>query len=90
MPWLFVPLVGPLHSLSGEPTGVYFADTELAVCRTRRIHRHKVFDGPAARGKTSMGWSFVLKLHFVINHKGQIMALKITPGYTADSAVSTR
>ena len=41
----------------------------------------------AARGKTSMGWFYGLKLHFVINHKGQIMALKITPGNTADSAV---
>jgi IS5 family transposase len=26
-------------------------------------------------------------LHFVINHKGQIVALKITPGNTADSTV---
>jgi Transposase DDE domain len=40
----------------------------------------------AARGKSSMGWFFGLKLHFVINHKGEIMALKITPGNTADSA----
>ena len=32
-----------------------------------------------------MGWFYGLKLHFVINHKGQIMALKITPGNTADS-----
>ena len=34
-----------------------------------------------------MGWFYGLKLHFVINHKGQIMALKITPGNTADSTV---
>jgi Transposase DDE domain len=55
MPRLFVPLV-VLHSLGGEPTGVYFADsTKLAVCHNRRIHRHRVFDGLAARGKTSMG-----------------------------------
>src|SRR3978361_208291 len=88
MPRLFVPLMVLLHSLSGEPTGVYFADsTKLAVCHNRRIDRHKVFDGLAARGKTSMGWFFGLKLHFVINHKGQIMALKITPGNTADSTV---
>ena len=52
MPRLFAPL----HSLSGEQTGVYFADaTKLAVCHNRRIHRHKVFEGLAARGKTSMG-----------------------------------
>jgi IS5 family transposase len=88
MPRLFAPLMVLLHSLSGEQTGVYFADsTKLAVCHNRRIHRHKLFDGLAARGKTSMGWFFGLKLHFVINHKGQIMALKITPGNTADSTV---
>jgi hypothetical protein len=88
MPRLFVPLVVLLHSLSGEQTGVYFADaSKLAVCHNRRIDRHRVFDGLAARGKTSMGWFFGLKLHFVINHKGQIMALKITPGNTTDSSV---
>src|SRR3954464_15997812 len=88
MPRLFAPLMVLLHSLGGAQTGIYFADsTKLAVCHNRRIHRHKVFDGLAARGKTSMGWFFGLKLHFVINHKGQIMALKITPGNTADSTV---
>jgi Transposase DDE domain len=88
MPRLFVPLTVLLHSLSGEPSGVYFADsTKLAVCHNRRIHRHRVFKGLAARGKTSMGWFYGLKLHFVINHKGQIMALKITPGNTADSTM---
>ena len=88
MPRLFVPLMVLLHSLSGEQTGVYFADSsKLAVCHNRRIDRHRVFDGLAAHGKTSMGWFFGLKLHFVINHKGQIMALKITPGNTADSTV---
>jgi Transposase DDE domain len=88
MPRLFVPLMVLLHSLGGEETGLYFADaTKLAVCHNRRIDRHKVFDGLAARGKPSMGWCFGLKLHFVINHKGQVMALKITPGNTADSTV---
>ena len=77
MPRLFVPLMVLLHSLGGEETGVYFADsTKLAVCHNRRIGRHKVFDGLAARGKTSMGWFYGLKLHFVINHKGQVVALE--------------
>ena len=45
-----------LHSRGGEKTGIYFADsTKLAVCHNCRIQRHKVFDGLAARGKTSMG-----------------------------------
>ena len=88
MPRLFVPLMVLLHSLSGEPTGVYFADsTKLAVCHNRRTHRHRVFDGLAARGKTSMGWFYGLKLRFVINHRGQVVALRITPGNTADSTV---
>jgi hypothetical protein len=88
MPRLFVPLMVLLHSLSGEESGVDFADSsKLAVCHNCRIGRHRVFDGLAARGKTSTGWFFGLKLHFVINHKGQIMALKITPGNTADSTV---
>jgi hypothetical protein len=88
MPRLFAPLMVLLHSLSGEETGIYFADSsKLAVCHNRRIDRHRVFDGLAACGKTSMGWFFGLKLHFVINHKGQIMALKITSGNVADSTV---
>jgi Transposase DDE domain len=45
MPRLFVPLMVLLHSLSGEPSGVYFADsTKLAVCHNRRIHRHRGFN----------------------------------------------
>jgi hypothetical protein len=88
MPRLFVPLMVLLHSLSGEETGLYFGDSsKLAVCHNRRIDRHQVFDGLAARGKTSMGWFFGLKLHVVINHKGEIMAVKITPGNIADSTV---
>jgi hypothetical protein len=88
MPRLFAPLMVLLHSVRGEETGIYFADsTKLAVCHNRRIRRHKVFDGLARGGKTSMGWFYGLKLHFVINHKGQVMALRITPGNTADSTV---
>ena len=88
MPRLFVPLMVLLHSLSGEETGIYFGDSsKLAVCHNRRINRHQVFDGLAARGKTSMGWFFGLKLHVVINHKGEIMAVKITSGNIADSTV---
>lgn len=87
---MFMPLTLLLHSLSGEQTGIYFADsTSLKVCRNKRIHQHKVFEGLAARGKTTMGWFFGLKLHMVINHKGQIMAVKITPGNVSDLSVLT-
>src|SRR3978361_1738257 len=87
MPRLFVPLMVLLHSLSGEQTGVYCADSTTRAVRHTRIPRHKVFDGLAARGKSSVGWFYGLKLHFVINHKGQIVALQITPGNTADGTV---
>jgi Transposase DDE domain len=91
MPRLFVPLMVLLHSLGGEETGVYFADSsKLAVCHNCRIDRHRVFDGLAARGKTSMGWFFGLKLHVVINHKGQIMALRSPPAAPPTARRSTR
>ena len=37
--------------------------------------------------KTTTGWFYGFKLHVVINHKGEIMAIKITPGNTDDRAV---
>ena len=33
-----------------------------------------------------MGWFFGFKLHVVMNHKGQLMAIKITPGNVDDRA----
>lgn len=81
MPRLFVPLCVLLQSLFGEETGIYIADaTSLPVCHNKRINRNRVFKGLAARGKTTMGWFYGLKLHLVINHKGSIVAVKITPG----------
>ena len=80
MPRLFAPLMVLLQSLSGAQTGVYFADlSKLAVCHNRRIHRHKVFDGLVARGKTSMGWFFGLQAALRHTHKGQIMAAENHP-----------
>lgn len=85
MPSLFLPLHLLLHMLTGEETGMYFIDsTAIPVCHNRRIYRHKTFKGLAARGKTSMGWFFGLKLHIVINNKGQLMAAKITRGNVND------
>ena len=85
---LFMPLTILLHSLSGKKTGLYFADaTSLKVCRNKRIYNHKVFKDMAKRGMTTMGWFFGFKLHLIINHKGEIMAVRITPGNTHDATV---
>jgi hypothetical protein len=52
----------------GRCSGISFVDsTSLDVCLNQRIHCHKGFDGLAARGKTSIGWFFGFKLHWVVN-----------------------
>ena len=65
----------------GDCTGISFIDsTPIRVCKNKRISRHKVFDGLAQRGKSTMGYFFGFKLHFVINDKGEILNFAITPG----------
>ena len=54
------------------------------MCLNQRIHSHKVFAGLAERGKTSTGWFFGFKLHLVINDRGEILQLCITPGNVDD------
>jgi hypothetical protein len=88
MPRFFVPFCILLQSLFGEKTGTYIADaTSLPVCHNKRISRNRVFKGLAARGKTTMGWFYGLKLHLIINHKGSIVAVKITPGNVDERTV---
>jgi hypothetical protein len=68
-------------------TGICFIDsTPLAVCHNKRIKRHRVFDGFAERGKTTMGWFYGFKLHLIINHDGEIIAFALTPGNSDDHA----
>ena len=69
----------------GKCSGINFIDsTSLDVCDPRRIHSHKVFRGFAERGKTSMGWFFGFKLHLVINDRGEILSVCLTPGNVSD------
>ena len=69
----------------GDCTGVSFIDsTSLDVCLTQRISSHKVFSGLAERGKTSTGWFFGFKLHLVINDRGELLSMHLTPGNVDD------
>ncbi len=85
MPSMVVPLCSYFAYLKGKPTGIAFVDsTSLKVCHNLRIPRHRVFDGIAKRGRGTMGWFYGFKLHLIINHQGDILAVKITPANTDD------
>ncbi len=69
----------------GECSGIAFVDsTALRVCTNRRINRHKVFAGLAARGQCSLGWFYGFKLHLVVNERGEVLAFTLTPGNVDD------
>ena len=85
MPTAFGPLCAYLKSLYGDCSGVSFVDsTSLPVCDNHRIHNNKVFTGVAQRGKGSMGWFYGLKLHLIINDRGEILACQVTSGNVDD------
>jgi len=83
----FPALICLLKSLMGKATEYMFIDsTPHPVCHGLRERRHKVFKGLAAKGKTSTGWFFGLKLHMIFNTRGEIVRLTITPGNINDRA----
>lgn len=85
MPSVLIPLCAYLRSCQGTCTGISFVDsTDLSVCHNRRIAQHKVFKGLAMRGKTSTGWFFGFKVHFVFNDCGELLECVLTPGNVDD------
>lgn len=85
MPSTLVPLCAYLRHCFGKCTGTSFIDsTSLKVCHNRRIASHRVFQGLAARGKTSVDWFFGFKLHLVVNEQGELLNAIVTPGNTDD------
>ncbi|NJM68493.1 MAG: IS982 family transposase [Acaryochloris sp. RU_4_1] len=85
IPSTLIPLSVYLHSCFGQCTGLSVMDaTKIQVCHNRRIKRHKVFKGMAARGKTSVDWFFGFKLHLVCNDQGELRNIAVTPGNTDD------
>ena len=91
MPRALVPLCCYLSTRKGRCTGIAFIDsTPLAVCDNHRIATHKVFEGLAMRGKTSMGWFFGFKLHLIVNDEGELLAFRLTPGNVDDRQPGAR
>ena len=84
-PRLLLPLDLLLHDFRGKRTGIDFAHTTklggLPQCRNQP-EQGLPRDGQA--GRTAMGWFFGCKLHLLINHKGQIMAFRMTDGSRDD------
>ncbi|HCC70224.1 MAG TPA: IS982 family transposase [Bacteroidales bacterium] len=69
----------------GKCTGISFVDsTPLRACHIKREHSHKVLKGLATKGHCSIGWFFGLKMHFIINDKGEILDFVLTPGNVDD------
>jgi len=86
MPSVLIPLSIFLRtSCFGTCSGISFIDsTSLDVCDNRRIAQHRVFAGHAERGKTSMGWFFGFKLHLIVNDRGELLNVMLTPGNVDD------
>ena len=85
IPLALLPLCAYLPTRKGACTGLQFIDSlPLRVCHNRRIHSHKVFARLAQRGKGSMGWFYGFKLHLLINERGEVLGLTLTPGNTDD------
>jgi len=86
IPSVLIPLCAYFrYACLGDCTGVSFIDsTSLDVCLNQRIASHKVFAGLAERGKTSTGWFFGFKLHLVINDRGELLNVVVTPGNVDD------
>jgi len=85
LPWVLVPLFAYRQHGFGDCTGVSFIDsTALCACHNRRIAGHKTFAQQARRGKSSVGWFFGFKLHLVVNDRGELLAITLTPGNVDD------
>lgn len=85
IPRILVALCAYLRHCYGQTRGIAFIDsTALAVCHNRRIQQHRVFEGSAQRGRTSVDWFFGFKLHLVVNDCGDLLSCCVTPGNTDD------
>lgn len=82
---IILPLSFFIESYQKTMTGIYFIDsTPIKVCHVKRALSNRVFKGIAEKSKSTMGWYMGLKLHIIINDKGDLMAFNITKSTTDD------
>jgi transposase len=80
-----LPFCAYLPTRQGQPTGIQFVDSlPIRVCHHRRIPSHRVWAGLAQRGQGSRGCFYGFQLHLVINDRGEVLGLTLTPGNTDD------
>lgn len=81
-------LVQILQSLLAASSELRFLDsTMLPVCREVRSRYHRVARGVATYGYNHQGRHFGFKLHLAVNAKGQLCALRLTPGSEHDAQI---
>jgi len=59
--------------------------TDIPVCLNKNANRHKTMQGFAKWGKHGKGWFLGLKMHITTDLKGKLLAVKFSPGNTADA-----
>ena len=75
------PLAAFMQSRCGQSRGIAFVDsTPLRVCENIRIP----FKEQAGRAKSSTGWFYGFKLHFMVNDCGEILSFCLTRGNVDD------
>ncbi len=62
----------------------YIDSTKIPVCHNKRTNNHKVFEGIANIGKSTMGWFFGFKLHITCNTNGEITNMAFTKANVDD------
>ena len=82
---ILMPLAAFMQSRCQPSRGIAFIDsTSLKVCTNLRIPHHRTFAGLAGRSKSSTGWFYGFKLHFVVNDRGEPVSFCLPPANTDD------
>ena len=83
---VLIPLLIFLQTKAlGASRGINFIDsTPIRVCHIKREKQHKVMQGIATKGKSTMGWFYGFKLHLIINDQGEILSFYLSEANTDD------